>query len=104
MTDRPDTLLTLIAPAALEENLVDLLLAAPGLALGFTTSAADGHGGEIALVTVNERVRGRGRRVRIEVAMSGGALAFLLDQLRAALPHANVFFWVTSLLDCGRLS
>ncbi len=104
MTDRPDILLTLVAPAALEESLVDLLLAAPGLALGFTTSAVDGHGSEIALVSVNERVRGRGRRVRIEVATSGAAVIFLLDELRAALPDTNVFFWVTSLLDCGRLS
>lgn len=104
MTERPDTVLTLVAPAALEESLVDLLLAAPGLALGFTTSAADGHGSGMALVTVNERVRGRGRRIRIEVVMSAAAVASLLGDLREALPDANVFFWVTSLLDCGRLS
>lgn len=104
MTDRPDRLLTLIGPAALEESLVDLLLAAPGLALGFTTSAANGHGTGIDLVSTNERVRGQGRRIRIEVAVHSAALAALLDELRQALPDANVFFWTTSLLDCGRMS
>lgn len=104
MTDRPDRLLTLIGPAALEESLVDLLLAAPALAVGFTTSAADGHGTGIDLVSTHERVRGHGRRIRIEVAVQSAALAPLLDELRQALPDANVFFWVTPLLDCRTLS
>lgn len=104
MTDRPDRLLTLIGPAALEESLVDLLLAAPGLALGFTIGVAEGHGTVIDLVSTNERVRGHGRRIRIEVALQSAALASLLDELRQALPDANVFFWVTPLHDCGTLS
>ena len=104
MTERPDILLTLVAPAALEESLVDLLLAVPDLALGFTTTAADGRGAGIVLETANERVRGRGRRIRIEIALSAGALEPVLAQIREALPDANVFYWVTSLLDCRRLS
>ncbi|QDF95351.1 hypothetical protein CJ010_01685 [Azoarcus sp. DD4] len=104
MTAKPDSLLTLIAPAALEDNLVDLLLALPAMAGGFTTHRADGHGREIALVGANENVRGRGDRVCIRLALQADAVQPLLAELRAALPDANVFYWLTPLIDCGRLS
>jgi hypothetical protein len=103
MTARPDTLLTLIAPESLEETLVDLLLAAPELAVGFTTSCASGHGADVTLKSGSEQVQGRGRRVRIEIAVASSALAPLGRRLREALPDANLFFWRTPLVDCGRL-
>ncbi|ANQ83359.1 DUF3240 family protein [Azoarcus olearius] len=104
MTATPDTLLTLVAPAALEDKLVDLLLALPGMASGFTTHPASGHGREIALVGANENVRGRGARVCVRLALQSAALQPLLGEVRAALPDANIFYWVTPLLDCGRVS
>lgn len=104
MTVKPDTLLTLVAPAALEESLVDLLLALPALADGFTTHPADGHGQTLALVGANENVRGRGVRICIRLALRADAVQPLLAELRTALPDANVFYWVTPLLDCGRLA
>lgn len=104
MTAKPDNLLTLIAPAALEDSLVDLLLALPAMAGGFTAHAADGHGREIALVGANENVRGRGERVCIRLALHAESVQPLLAELRSALPEANVFYWLTPLLDCGRLA
>lgn len=104
MTAKPDTLLTLIAPATLEDNLVDLLLALPALADGFTNHPADGHGQAVALVGANENVRGRGTRVCIRLALRADAVQPLLAELRTALPDANVFYWLTPLLDCGRLA
>ena len=104
MTSRHDTLLTLIVPAPLEENVVDSLLATPALAAGFTTSAASGHGADLALESANEKVRGRGRRIRFEIAVSSTALAPLLQHLSEALRDANVYYWTTALRDCGRLA
>lgn len=101
MTAKPDSLLTLIAPLALEDHLVALLLT---IADGFTVHRADGHGREVALVGANENVRGRGERVCIRLALHADAVQPLLGELRAALPDANVFYWLTPLLDCGRLS
>lgn len=100
MTAKPDSLLTLIAPVALEDHLVALLLAQAG---GFTVHRVDGRGREVALVGANENVRGRGERVCIRLALHGEAVQPLLAGLRAALPEANVFYWLTPLLDCGRL-
>src|SRR5690606_19268774 len=70
MTERPDTLLTLVVPAALEETVADLLLDATDIAVGFTTSLASGHGATLELRRGNERVRGRGKRVKFEIALS----------------------------------
>lgn len=103
-TTRPDTLLTLFVPAALEESVIDLLLAAPAPAPGFTTGPADGHGAGVRLESTSECVRGRGRRVRFEIALDAHAVAPLREHLRAGLSGANVFFWTTPLLDCGTLS
>lgn len=104
MTVQPDTLLTLLAPAALEEDVIDLLLAAPELAPGFTTSPADGHGADVRLASAAEQVRGRGRRVRFEVALRAQDVPPLCEHLRGGLSGAHVFSWTTPLLSCGTLS
>ncbi len=104
MTAPPDTLLTLIVPASLEETVADLLLDAPAMAAGFTTSPASGHGTGIELEQGNERVRGQGRRVKFEIALSRDALAELRHHLLAALPDANLYFWTVDLRSCGMLA
>ncbi|TXL66958.1 DUF3240 family protein [Zeimonas arvi] len=100
---RTDIVLTLVAPAALEEPLVDLLLAMPELAGGFTSSPADGHGTRVPLVGADENVRGRGKRVRIEIALASAALSTLLDAIRQAMPAAPIHFWTMPILDFGSL-
>jgi len=100
---RADTLLTLIAPAALEEALVDLLLAMPDLAGGFTSGPADGHGTRVPLVGADENVRGRGKRVRIEIALESAAVPALLDAIRHAMPGAPIHFWTVPILEFGSL-
>lgn len=104
MPERPDTLLTLIVPAALEETVSDLLLDAPDIAAGFTTSLASGHGAGLEFESGNERVRGQGRRVKFEIALNSNSLARLRGYLRAALPEANLYYWTLELRSCGMLS
>lgn len=103
MTERPDTLLTLVVPAALEETVADLLLDATDIAAGFTTSLASGHGATLELRRGNERVRGRGKRVKFEIALSSSSLAGLREHLCAELPDAKLYFWTTELRSCGVL-
>lgn len=114
MTERPDAqpspsptasrvLLTLIAPATLEENLADLLLESPELAVGFTSSPASGHGAELRFEAASERVRGRGRRVRFELAVDAAAAHALLGHLRASLGDANVYYWICPMIESGTL-
>jgi hypothetical protein len=101
--NRADIMLTLVAPAALEEPLVDLLLAMPDLAGGFTSSPADGHGTRVPLVGADENVRGRGKRVRIEIALESAALSTLLDAIRRGMPGAPIHFWTVPILEFGSL-
>ena len=103
MNTHSDTLLTLIVPAALEADLVDLLLDAPGIVTGFTTSPANGHGADVKLERPNEKVRGHGRRVRFEIALDANTLGQLRRYLRDALPDANLFYWAVPLRGCGVL-
>lgn len=114
MTERSDmqgnrglaapVLLTLIAPASLEENVADLLLEAPELASGFTSSAASGHGAGLRFEAASERVRGRGRRTRFELALVRSDADALLARLRASLGEANVYYWICPMVECGNLS
>ena len=104
MTSSPDILLTLIAPAALEETLADLLLEMPEVAHGFTCCPVDGRGIHVPLVGADENVRGRGKRIRVDIALDSAGRQSLLDALRAALPGARIFFWTTPLIDSGRLT
>lgn len=103
MRSRTDIMLTLVAPTALEEPLIDLLLAMPDLTGGFTSSSADGHGARVPLVGADENVRGRGKRVRIEIALDSAALPMLLDAIRQAMPAAPIHFWTVPILEIGSL-
>ncbi|MCD6673894.1 MAG: DUF3240 family protein [Burkholderiaceae bacterium] len=96
-------LLTLIAPASLGESVADLLLEAPELVSGFTSSAASGHGARLRFEATSERVRGRGRRTRFELVLGRAGAMALLERLRATLGEANIYYWICPMLECGTL-
>lgn len=96
-------LLTLVVPATLAENIADLLLETPELAAGFTSSTAAGHGAGMRFEAASERVRGRGRRVRFELALDSEAAHALLGRLRESLASANVYYWICPMLEHGTL-
>jgi len=98
----PDCLLTLAVPQALEEEILDALLALPALAPGFTVVRGQGIGGHVELASTMEQVQGRARRVLVQVAMEQAQVQPLIDTLRAALPSPQVAYWVVPLLTFGR--
>ncbi|WP_245591403.1 DUF3240 family protein [Derxia gummosa] len=104
MPPLPDRLLTVVAPVALEDELIDVLLGLPELARGFTATRADGFGAGARLPSAIEQVTGRARRVRIEIALGEAQVAPLVEALKSALPTAEVAWWVTPLLAFGRLA
>ena len=99
----PTCLLTMIFPVAMEERVVDELLANPRLASGFTTWPVDGHGRHTGYATRADEVRGRSRRVRMEVATREEDARALLEQLAQALPGGAITWWVTALASVGRI-
>lgn len=106
MTDNtapPDCLLTLVVPSALEEDLLDLLRSQPRLAPGFTLVPAQGMGAHIHLASSMEQVRGRARRVLVQLVLAQAQIQPLIALLREAFPTPQVTYWATPLLAFGRL-
>jgi len=105
MTDTtpPDSLLTLVVPSALEEDLLDLLRGQPHLAPGFTLLPAQGMGAHIHLASSMEQVQGRARRVLVQLVLVQAQIEPLIALLRQALPTPQITYWATPLLAFGRL-
>ena len=99
----PDCLLTLAAPTALEEEILDTLRALPTLVRGFTLVRAEGLGAHVELASTMEQVQGRARRVMVQMALRQTHLDTVIAALRGALPNPQVAYWVLPLLAFGRL-
>ncbi|MBP9713090.1 MAG: DUF3240 family protein [Sterolibacterium sp.] len=98
-----DALLTLVVPTHLAEAVEDLLLAHPELVAGFTASHADGHGSQAQLTSTEERVAGHAPRMAIATVGPLSQLQALLALLKAQLPHANLYYWLTPVIARGTL-
>lgn len=96
--------LTLAAPRHLEEDLVDQLLAHPDWAAGFTLLRAEGHSQRAATLTTQERVRGRADRISLQIVLEAGQAQTLLAHLKLHLPKADVAYWLTPVIEFGRLA
>jgi hypothetical protein len=95
-------LLTVIAPVAIEEVLVDWLLEnAPEL--GFCSGPINGHSERHGQLSLSEQVSGRKRQIRFEVAASDMEITQLLERLRQDFARADLAYWVMSLTAFGRL-
>ncbi len=105
MTDTtpPDSLLTLVVPSALEEDLLDLLRSQPRLTPGFTLVPAQGMGAHIHLAASMEQVQGRARRVLVQLVLRQVQIEPLIALLRQAFPTPQIAYWATPLLAFGRL-
>lgn len=103
-TDDTRCLLTLQAPLALEEALLELLLDSPELEQGCTVLPAQGLGAGATLATVMEQVQGRARRVLVQAVLRPADLAPLLARLRTQLATPEVRYWTVPVLAAGRLA
>ncbi len=103
LVSRPDVLLTLALPLALEEDVLDVLVAHAGQAAGFTVLAAEGLGRHEHLSSAMEQILGRSRRRLVQVAMAQPDVQPLLTALRQAVQNPAIVYWVTPLLAFGHL-
>lgn len=99
-----DCVLNLALPSGLQEEVLDHLLAHPEWVDGFSLGQQEGFGSGADLVTAMERVRGRARRSVVTVLMQRQHVEPLLQELRAAFPTPDIFWWSTPLHDFGRLA
>lgn len=98
----PDISLTLVFPAALEEQIVDLLLDHDAIVAQFNTVHVDAHGSALA-TSVAEQVRGRSGRAQCRLLMRRDDLSTLLAAVEVAIPRAGITYWAVPLLVFGRL-
>ena len=95
-------LLTINAPPALEDALVDWLLGTSA-DRGFSCYRADGHGARHDQLTIEEQVRGRQRRVEFRVMLESSELDAMLTALQGEFSGADLFYFVTPVYRAGRL-
>lgn len=98
-----DVLLTLIMPRDVAQHVEDLLLSRPDLVPGFTANAAEGHGSVIPLVADAELVAGHAPRTVIRTVGPEADKRQVLALIKQHLPRANVFYWITPVIEAGRL-
>ncbi len=95
-------LLTLNAPPALEDTLIDWLLAHPDCP-GFSAVQIAGHSRDTRSYSIMEQVTGRQRRVQIQIMLDAQACSALITHLHSEFSHAGIRYWVTPLVEEGRL-
>jgi hypothetical protein len=95
-------LLTLTVAPAIEENLVDWLLENQGQ-IGFSSVQVNGHSSHPEGLSLAEQVAGRQKQVRFQIHLDAERVSSLLTQLRRDFPGAGLHYWVSPILDCGRI-
>lgn len=101
---QPDCCLTIVFPKGLEDHMIGHLLDHPELAGGFTTYEVEGHGQVAVYHSVNEQVRGRARRVKLEVVMEREDAQTLIARFREFLPNREIAYWIAPINEFGRFA
>lgn len=96
--------LTLAAPQHLEEELVEQFLSHPDWAEGFTLFQAEGYSHHHEALSIQERVRGRTERMAVQIVLEADHAEALLTHLKSRFPKRDVAFWLTPVIEFGRLA
>lgn len=95
--------LTLVCHQSMEERLVGHLLEHPELVSGFSVRVIEGGSQKEILHSMLEQVRGRSRRVELCSVMNLEDAHELVAHLKATEPNAEVAYWITPVIEFGRL-
>ncbi len=95
--------LTLVCHRSLEERLVDHLLEHPEWVRGFTLAHVEGGSQKEKLPSMLEQVRGRSQRVQIVSVMNDEDAKSLIAHLKHTEPNPEIAYWMTPVVEFGRL-
>jgi hypothetical protein len=104
MHKKLDCCLTLVCHKLLEERLVDHLLEHPEWVNGFSTGRIEGHSLKEHLPSMMEQVRGRSQRIEIRCVMNLQDAHALLAHLKAQEANTEIAYWITPVIEYGRLA
>ncbi len=96
--------LTLVCHRSLEERLVDHLLEHPEWVRGFSLAQLEGGSQKEKLPSMLEQVRGRSQRVQIVSVMNDEDAQALIAHLKQAEPNPEIAYWITPVIEFGRLA
>ena len=99
-----DCCLTLVCHKSLEERLVDHLLEHPQWVSGFSVSQIEGHSLKQHLPSMLEQVRGRSQRIEIRSVMNLDDARALVAHLKGQETNSEVAYWITPVIEYGRLA
>ena len=95
--------LTLIFQKAVEDEIIDFLLDRGISDQGFLTATIEGHGHDMHLATMKEKVRGRAAQTRMDLVMEHSDSDKLLSDIRNAFPNLHITYWTSPVDTFGRL-
>lgn len=98
-----NSLLTLSLPAALEEDFLDLLQSHAEWVSGFSVIQAEGFGSGSQLRSALEQVRGRARRVLVQLLIDDAHVDAIVGMLRAQYASDEIAWWTSPVTAFGRL-
>lgn len=96
--------LTLVCHRSVEERLIDHLLEHPEWVLGFSLTHNEGASQKEKLPSRLEQVRGRSQRVQIVSVMNLDDAHELIAHLKRAEPNHEIAYWITPVIEFGRLA
>jgi hypothetical protein len=96
--------LTIICHRSLVERLVDHLLEHPEWVHGFSLTCIEGSSQREKLRNMKEQVRGRSERAQILTVMNLEDAHELIDHLKKEEANREIAYWITPVLEFGRLA
>jgi hypothetical protein len=97
-----ECLLCIIATPAIEETVVDWLLARHEIT-GFSSQPISGHSVEHQYLSLAEQVTGRERKVMFHVQAPLTVAQAVLEDLKRDLGGAGLHYWILPVLQAGHL-
>lgn len=101
MPEAPEVLVTLVAPPALQDALIDWLLERSGTVSGFTSLSASGHGSTVASMTLAEQVAGRQRRTVFLIHLPAERASDFVKDLGRDFAGGGLHWWLVPVLAAG---
>ncbi len=95
--------LTLVCHHSVEERLVDHLLEHPEWVRGFTMLKMEGGSQKEILSSMIEQVRGRSQRVALQTVMNLDDAHALIAYLKHEENNPEMTYWITPVIEFGRL-
>lgn len=94
--------LTIFAPPALEETLVDWLLEESRID-GFSSSEIFGHGARQKSLSLLEQVTGRQRQMQFTIQTDAETATALVQHMREHFAGIGLYYIVTPVTESGRI-